>query len=87
MLQFPSFLAEHDVVRKNTRQRISNNAATCCVCLGENEEFEARHPTCVLNSVQFNTIYFCSSDPEGGCNSHDIEHVDSIELRHYITLK
>ena len=30
----------------------------------------------VFNSIQFNL--FCSSDPEGGCNPQDIEHVNYI---------
>jgi len=29
-----------------------------------------------LYSIQFNL--FCSSDPEGGCNPQDIEHVNHI---------
>jgi len=31
----------------------------------------------VLNS-QFNSIYFCSSDPEVDCGPQDIEHVISV---------
>ena len=28
-------------------------------------------------SIHFNSIYFCLSDPEGGCGPQDIEHVNS----------
>ena len=31
----------------------------------------------------FNSVYFCSSDPEGGCGPQDIEHVNSIQLHQY----
>jgi len=31
-----------------------------------------------MNSTQFNSVIFCSSDPEGGYGPQDIEHVNSI---------
>ena len=34
-------------------------------------------PACT-NFKVFNSIYFCSSDSEGGCNPQGIEHVNSI---------
>ena len=30
------------------------------------------------SSIQLNSVYFCSSDPEGCCNPQDIEHVNSV---------
>jgi len=67
-MQEISFLPKHT-------KGISRGVSAACVHIQKHRSLTG---SVQFISIQFNSIYSCSSDPEGGCNPQDIERVNSI---------